>query len=130
MKRPYDPGSKFRVREAFPSGFFDGLASTLLIRPGDVVAVASQESPTWPAFSLVTNPRGESGWVPKRYLKRRGRHGVVTHDYDTTCLDPAAGETLELVEADEDSGWLWCRDSRGHIGWFPILMLDPASVTE
>jgi hypothetical protein len=125
MASSYEPGSRYRVRAAFPAGFFEGLAPTLIIRPGDRVRLTSQEAERWPTFSLVANARGETGWVPKRYLRPESDQAVVLHAYNTTCLQPSAGETLELEEADLEGGWLWCRDARGANGWFPIELLDP-----
>ncbi len=121
----YGPGSKFRVREALPSGFFDGLADPLIIRPGDGVSVLPDRSQTWPTFVLVSTPRGERGWVPERFLRREGNHARVQQSYNTKCLTPSVGEILELVEADVESGWLWCRNREGETGWFPILALEP-----
>lgn len=89
------------------------------------MTVSPEESRTWPAFALVSNERGATGWVPKRYLERHGGDALVTHPYDTTTLDPAPGDILELIEADLEGGWLWCRDSRGRLGWFPIDQLEP-----
>jgi uncharacterized protein YgiM (DUF1202 family) len=125
MPIPYEPGSRFRVREEFPPGFFDGLAATLIIQTGDRITVSSEESKTWPAFALVSNEHGAFGWVPKRYLRREGDTAIVAHDYDTTCLNPSRGESLELIEADVEGGWLRCRDSQGRVGWFPIKLLEP-----
>ena len=125
MGSPYRPGDRFRVTEALPEGFLDGLAPTLIIRPGDRVSVRPEESKTWPAFALVANAEGATGWVPKRCLRREGDRAVVTQFYDTTCLDPCAGEVLELIEADLDGGWLRCRDSHGTAGWFPVQMVTP-----
>lgn len=82
------------MRETSPSDFFDGLAPTSAARPGDVVTVAAEEDRSWPGFALVLNDRGPAGWVPKRYLRREGDQGVVTHGYDTTCLTLAHDETL------------------------------------
>ena len=125
MTSEYQIGSTFRVVEAFPSGFFEGLARSLVIQPGDRLSVASEESRTWPTFALVSNARGDWGWVPKRFLDREGNRAVALHPYDTATLDPAPGDILELVEADLEGGWLRCRDSRGDIGWFPVRSLVP-----
>lgn len=117
----YAKGRKFRATRVFPPGFFDGLSRQLAIRPGDHVKVDVEQSSTaWPAFVLVANDGGENGWVPRRFLEGDGAERIVIEAYDTTTLDPQLGEVLELLEADPESGWLWCRDPRGAIGWFPI----------
>ena len=122
----YEPGSKFLVRETLPPGFFDGLAESLVIQPADRVRVLPDQSRTWPAFVLVAPAQGERGWVPARLLRREGDHARVQGLYNTRCLTPAVGEVLERVEADVESGWLWCRDRVGRTGWFPILAVEPS----
>jgi len=127
IERGFEPGKRFRVTEAFPSGFFDGLSQPpLVIHPGDSLAVSDEQgSGTWPAFVLVTKGGTESGWVPSRYLKRRGREAVALQDYDTTTLNPSPNDILTVIEADTESGWLWCRDRNGRKGWFAINRLSP-----
>jgi uncharacterized protein YgiM (DUF1202 family) len=127
IERGFEPGKKFRVVEAFPSGFFDGLSDPpLVVNPGDALTVTDEQgSGTWPAFALVVNSSKECGWVPGRYLQRQGREAVALRRYDTTTLNPAANETLTVIEADVESGWLWCRDKRGKTGWFAINRLTP-----
>lgn len=127
IERGYEPGKRFRVTEAFPSGFFDGLSQPpLVIEPGDKLTVSeAQGSGSWPAFVLVQKSPTESGWVPRRYLERRGRAAVALQHYDTTTLNPAANEVLTVIEADVESGWLWCRDRTGRKGWFAINRLAP-----
>lgn len=115
-----------RVVEAFPPGFFDGLSPRVVIQPGDRVRVDLEASSTaWPAFVRVTNGEGRAGWVPRRLLRGSGEERTVVRPYDTTTLDPALGEELEVVETDLESGWLWCRDPRGRVGWFPVSHLAP-----
>lgn len=121
-----EKGTRLRVREAFPPGFFDGLEATLIIRPGDRLQVSPEESATWPAFALVINDRGERGWVPKRCLQRDGTHAVATRRYDTTTLDPVPGEILRVLEVDREGGWVWCQDANGRMGWFPLRSVEPA----
>lgn len=127
IERGFEPGKKFRVTEAFPSGFFDGLTQPpLVINPGDALTVSDEQgSGTWPAFVLVGKGGTESGWVPRRYLKRQGREAVALRHYDTTTLNPSRNEILTVIEADVESGWLWCRDRTGRTGWFAINRLAP-----
>lgn len=112
---------KVRVTAAFPPGFFDGLASPpLVIRPGEVLEVAEEKSDRWPAFVLVINGKGGRGWVPARYLKPDGERAVATRGYDTTTLNPSEGDLLTVLDEDAESGWLWCRDKDGALGWFAM----------
>jgi Variant SH3 domain len=112
---------KVRVGRAFPAGFFDGLTQPpLIVRKGDVLTVEDDLSEEWPAFVPVTNKAGERGWVPERYLRRRGRRAITTQDYDTTTLNPATGDVLTVLEEDTESGWVWCRSGEGKVGWFAI----------
>jgi uncharacterized protein YgiM (DUF1202 family) len=112
---------KVRVKATFPPDFFDGLAQPpLSMRPGDRLTIEDAKSEGWPAFSLVTNEKGERGWVPTRYLRQQGKVAVATRGYDTNTLSPQVGEILDVVEEDAESGWLWCRDARGNLGWFAI----------
>jgi len=120
----FRPGAALRVVATFPTDFFDGLAESLVLDPGDQVSVLPEESIRWPAYFLVSNARGWRGWVPKRFLRREGDHAVATHHYDTVSLTPTVGEILRVIETDLEGGWLWCSDSRGRIGWFPIRMVE------
>ncbi len=118
---------RLRVTEGFRPGFFDGLSPRLILRPGDHVTVDLDEtSAAWPAFVRVTNDAGVNGWVPRRFLSGSGPERTALRPYDTSTLDPARGEVLEVVETDVESGWLWCRDPQGRTGWFPIRQLAPA----
>jgi hypothetical protein len=119
------PGAALRVVETLPPDFFDGLAESLVIDPGDRVTVLPGDSVTWPAYALVANARGERGWVPKRFLRQDGEQVVTTHHFDTVTLTPAAGDILRLIESDLEGGWLWCSDSRNRVGWYPVTMVEP-----
>lgn len=117
---------KVRVTASFPPDFFDGLATTLVMRPGEALEVVEdEESKRWPAFALVVNGHGDRGWVPKRYLKRQGEKAVAIKRYDTTTLSPSREEVLTVLEKDIESGWLWCRDKEGREGWFPMDSVSP-----
>jgi len=114
-------GNQVRVASAFPRDFFDGLAQPpLVMEEGEALTVGDETSAEWPAFVLVTNKKGERGWVPGRYLRRRGKRAVAIRGYDTTTLDPPKGEVLTVIEEDAESGWAWCRDKKGNTGWFAI----------
>ena len=118
-------GGKVKVVKGFPAGFFDGLTLPgMVMGPGDELVVQPTESEEWPAFALVV--RGEErGWVPKRYLSRREGKATATRTYDTTTLNPSEGEILTVIEEDMESGWLWCRDARGGLGWFALDHVAP-----
>jgi Variant SH3 domain len=64
-----------------------------------------------------------SGWVPARHLSRDSGQAVVEVPYDTTELPTEAGESLEVVREDRQSGWLWCRSETGREGWVPLSTL-------
>ena len=95
----------------------------LRVGPRQAVTVL-ERSDEWPAFVLVKTPSGECGWVPERYLGSERPRTRAGRDYDTTSLDPAVGETLTVLESDEESGWLWCRASDRQVGWYPKDYVD------
>lgn len=96
--------------------------SPLEVAPGDLVEVGERDT-TWTAFVYVMCERGE-GWVPARHLAEEGGRMVVLASYDTTELATSVGELLEIVERDDESGWLWCRSERGEEGWVPADTLE------
>ncbi len=80
----------------------------------------------WPAFVFVESTAG-SGWVPSRYLSTASGEARVLHPYDTTELPVEPGAVLLVVARDDESGWLWCRDTRGGEGWVPARSLEAVS---
>ncbi|MBJ7608854.1 MAG: hypothetical protein JF887_05420 [Candidatus Dormibacteraeota bacterium] len=84
---------------------------------GDRVQVGERDT-EWPEFVFVTATHG-SGWVPARHLSHPLAAAGVEVPYDITELATAPGEVLDVVMADDLSGWLWCRSSRGGEGWVP-----------
>ena len=92
----------------------------LQVAAGERVQVGRRDD-EWPAFVFVT-AEGGSGWVPARHIDE----GVVVTAYDTTELRAAAGDVVEVVADDVESGWAWCRDVRGGEGWIPHRALGPA----
>ncbi|MGP8071983.1 MAG: SH3 domain-containing protein [Thermoplasmata archaeon] len=95
----------------------------LKVRRGEPVTVG-ERSDEWPAFVLVTTPTGGCGWVPERRLGRERPRTRVRREYDTTSLEPAVGETLFVLAADPESGWLWCYDVDRRVGWYPEDYVD------
>ncbi len=77
----------------------------------------------WPEFVFVTTPHG-SGWVPARHLSSTSGSAVARKAYDTTELATNAGDSLEVIDEDLTSGWLWCRATNGREGWVPSKTLD------
>jgi len=95
------------------------------VASGDRVQVGERDT-TWPAFVLVTTETGE-GWVPSRYLDADSGWATVVTRYDTTVLSTVSGETLEVLERDDESGWLWCRNAAGREGWVPTRAVAPTA---
>jgi hypothetical protein len=50
-----------------------------------------------PSWSWCENEDGVWSWIPAEYLDRHNKEGNITHDYDTTELTVAIGDTLEYV---------------------------------
>jgi len=98
----------------------------MVMEPGERLMVEPDVSKEWPAFVLVVKGK-ERGWVPERYLSRRGNMATAVRRYDTTTLSPREGEILTVLEEDLESGWLWCGDEHGSVGWFPIDHIAPPS---
>lgn len=95
----------------------------LKLAAGDVVRVGERDT-EWPAFVFVTCAAG-SGWVPSRHLSAAEGEAEVVTAYDTTELPTSAGEVLEVIEVDDESGWCWCRSTTGREGWVPTRTLGP-----
>lgn len=94
----------------------------LRLKPGDVVGIGERDT-TWPPFVYVVAEQGE-GWAPFRYLVPRGEEAVAETGYDTTELASRAGEELEVLIRDDESGWHWCRNYVGMEGWVPVNTLE------
>jgi hypothetical protein len=94
----------------------------LWVAVGDVVQVGKPDT-DWPAFVFVTTESG-SGWIPSRHLSADTGEAVVREPYNTQELTTYKGQILEVVERDDESGWLWCRSDDGSEGWVPTRTLD------
>jgi hypothetical protein len=108
-----------RVRAVHAHRFPD--RAPIRVHPGDQVAVGPSDD-DWPAFSFVTTPEG-SGWVPTRYLTSAAGGATVLRAYDTAELATTAGEVLDIVERDDESGWHRLRNAAGLEGWVPVRTL-------
>lgn len=93
----------------------------LQVAVGERVHVGRRDD-EWPAFVFVT-AEGGSGWVPARHVEG----GVVVTAYDTTELRADAGDLVDVVADDVESGWAWCRDAGGQEGWIPRRSLGAVS---
>ena len=97
----------------------------LSLASGDVVTVGRRDS-DWPAFVFVTTAEG-SGWVPSRYLSAdAGRVGE--RPYNTTELATKSGEILEVVDRDDESGWIGVARPMGTRAGFPTTSSSPPLV--
>jgi hypothetical protein len=104
----------------------------LVLQPGDAVRLEERSDPEaltaselWPAFAWVSSG-DRHGWVPKRFLEldANGR-GIARRRYDTTELSAEPDETIEVLEDDAESGWLWGRAIDGREGWMPWNAVEP-----
>jgi hypothetical protein len=95
------------------------------VSPGEKLIVVERDR-HWDHFLLVDNAAGGRGWVPDRCLRVDGEVATVILPYDTTTLDPAPGDSLEVLDEDTEGGWYWCRDGGGNLGWFPVDHVRPS----
>lgn len=95
----------------------------LILTAGEAVTVGRRDT-TWPAFVFVATSHGE-GWVPARHLSADLGPAVVMTPYDTTELVLTAGQTVEVLDRDDESGWWWCAAEDGTAGWVPMDALVP-----
>ncbi len=98
----------------------------LEISPGDHLRLGELNE-EWPAFRWCSDTHGRGGWVPDRYLSPLADGSATTlRAYDTTELAASEGEIVDVIEIDEESGWLLCRNARGETGWIPLRWVEPA----
>jgi len=62
--------------------------------------------------------------VPSRNLSTDRGPAIVTRGYNTRELASRLGDELIVLERDDESGWLWCRNDMGEEGWIPMKVLD------
>jgi SH3-like domain-containing protein len=88
----------------------------ILLKAGSVVTWAERES-EWEGWAWCRDEAGKEGWVPEAILEKDGDRATVLREYVAAELTVEAGEKLELLS--EESGWLWCRNGKGALGWVP-----------
>jgi hypothetical protein len=97
----------------------------LSLAAGEIVCVGRRDD-DWPAFVFVTAEHG-LGWVPSRHLSADTGEATVNTPYNTTELATRRGEPLEIIEPEDESGWLWCRSEVGSEGWVPSRTIKPTA---
>ncbi|HSJ58583.1 MAG TPA: SH3 domain-containing protein [Anaerolineae bacterium] len=123
MTQPNQPTNepiRCHVLSDYQSMYPDPIA----IRAGDRLAVEERES-EWAGWVWCTAPGGKSGWVPERYVERRGDGAIALCDYDATELTVRAGEMVTATT--HEAGWRWCTNARGDSGWVPDEHLSRAA---
>ena len=63
--------------------------------------------------------------MPARYLSAAEGTASVLTRYNTQEVAGQTGEVLTVIERDDESGWLWCRNAGGQEGWIPVRSLEP-----
>ena len=99
----------------------------LVVSTGDRLAIGDL-SEEWPAFRRCIKRNDSGGWIPDRYLSHLSTgEALALRSYDTTELAAVERQTVSVIEADDESGWLWCRADAGHEGWIPIRSVVPVA---
>jgi len=88
----------------------------IVVSKGEVLTLGGRDT-QWVGWIWCWNGAGKGGWVAERYLELAEATGTMLRDYDAHELNVNTGEELEIL--DEESGWLWCRNSAQHEGWIP-----------
>lgn len=63
--------------------------------------------------------------MPSRHLSAAEGSATVITPYHTRELNGQPGDLLTVIERDDESGWLWCRNPGGKEGWIPVRSLEP-----
>jgi diadenosine tetraphosphate (Ap4A) HIT family hydrolase len=99
-------------------------AQPLAVHTGEKLGVGKRKS-KWSGWVWCTNQKGQSGWVPERYVERSGNSCTTRCDYDASELSVHTGE--ELIVGREESGWIWCTNQKGQSGWVPAENMELTS---
>jgi uncharacterized protein YgiM (DUF1202 family) len=110
----------FRYQQPIPAfivaDYTTKFTDPLKLHAGDKVTLG-QKDPEYPGWIWCTDTNHKSGWAPVAFIKIDGDTGVMTRDYDAAELSVTVGDTVTILS--EESGWYWCKTSRGEIGWLP-----------
>ena len=68
------------------------------------------------------NERQQEGWIPINILEINDDEAITLKDYDATEMTIGIGETVHILE--ENSGWYWCENATGELGWIPVTCFD------
>ncbi len=88
----------------------------LVIKAGESLTVHEKVS-EWAGWVWCVNDNGKGAWVPEAYVERVGDRCKVLCDYSSRELNVRKGELLSLIK--EESGWVWCENSKRECGWVP-----------
>ncbi|MCK4596984.1 HIT domain-containing protein [bacterium] len=117
-------GDKSGIREKICRVIFNYqsvYAQPLAVHAGEKLRVGERKS-KWSGWVWCTNQKGQSGWVPERYVERSGNSCTARCDYDASELSVHTGE--ELIVGREESGWIWCTNQKGQSGWVPAENME------
>lgn len=103
---------RYRVVENHEASF----PYSMVVRAGDFVKVG-EEDEEMPGWFWCTDEDGVSAWIPGSHLQRKNGKAKMLVDYDSTEHTVRVGDVLEFIK--EDTGWIWCKNSEGKVGWVP-----------
>ncbi|MFH1728317.1 MAG: SH3 domain-containing protein [Pseudomonadota bacterium] len=108
---------KIKVIKNYTSAY----PNPIKVKLNEMVEIKEKET-DWEGWLWCKNKNDIEGWVPEKIIKREGNIGKVLRDYEATELTVAAGEELMFLE--EESGWLFCKNSQNQKGWVPAENTD------
>ena len=111
--------ARYRVIEPYETPFPDPLEASA----GTQFEFERRES-EWQGWLWCTDPAGQSGWVPEKWLTLDKGKCTLKRDYAARELSVEAGElvTVDFVESD----WAFGCTESGAKGWVPLNHLSPA----
>ena len=93
----------------------------LILKKGEKLLLEDKEC-EWEGWIWANTKEGQSGWVPKSYLRISKMSAELLIDYDATELSASIGQTF-LIEKQE-SGWIWVTSKNGKYGWIPLKNVE------
>jgi Variant SH3 domain len=96
-------------------------ADPIQMQAGDLLEIVGKEDDGW---VWCRNHAGKEDWVPLSYMTAEGEGNTRTalSDYDSTVLPIEVGEEFQAER--EESGWLWCTNTRGTWGWIRVRNVE------